>query len=186
MDRRTQLHLAIEMLKEVIDRDVEIPLKTFGPSMTPSIQGGEWIVVRRVSPERIAVGDVVIYENGNLFVAHRVIRKRCEDGCVYLTTKGDAHLGAEGEIPAEKALAKVVALKKPGRGIEMDSLRWQLTNRLIAYYSLFIDSLYRGVPFLHGALRRQADRPLGRFGMRIVGAMMRLPIKLLMGSWELK
>lgn len=186
MDQRTQLHLAIEMLKEVIDRDVEIPLKTFGLSMTPSIRGGEWIAVRRVSPERIAVGDVVIYENDDLFVAHRVIRKRCKDGRIYITTKGDAHLGAEAEIPAEKVLAKAIALKKPGRIIEMDSFRWRLTNSLIAYYSLFIDNLYRSVPFLHGALRRQADRPLGRLGMRIVGGIIHLPIRLLMGSWELK
>lgn len=185
MDKEARLHLAMDMLKEVIERDVEVPLKTFGLSMRPSIRGGEWIVVRRAGTEEMNVGDVVIYQAGNTFVAHRVIRKRDHDGCPYLTVKGDAHLAAEGEIAAGEVVAKVVALRKADKMIDLNHPRWRLTNRLIALYSSWVDALYRSVPCLHGVLRRGSGRPLGRLAIRLVGGLIRLPTRLLIGSWEL-
>ncbi len=185
MDRETRLHLALDMLKEVIARDVEVPLKTFGLSMRPSIRGGEWIVVRRASADEIAVGDVVIYQAGNAFVAHRVIRRRRQGGRVLFTVKGDAHLAAEGEIPAEAVVARVVALKKADRRIDLDHPRWRLSNRWVARYSSWVDTLYRSVPFLHGVLRRGSGRPVGRLAMRLVSGLNRLPARLLIGPWEL-
>jgi hypothetical protein len=185
VDKETRLHLALDMLKEVIDRDVEIPLKTFGLSMRPSIRGGEWIVVRRAGTEEMNVGDVVIYQVGNTFVAHRVIRKRDQDGCLYLTVKGDAHLAAEGEIAAGEVVARVVALRKADKRIDLNHPRWRLVNRLIALYSSWVDRLYRGVPFLHGILRRGGDRPWGRLVIRLVSGLNRLPTRLLIGSWEM-
>lgn len=185
MDKETRLHLALDMLKEVIDRDVEIPLKTFGLSMRPSIYGGEWIVVRRAGAEEIGMGDVVIYQSGPVFVAHRVIRKRQQDDRICFTMKGDAHLAAEGEIAAEEVVAKVVAMKKADKTIDLSRPRWRLANRLIALYSSWVDTLYRGVPFLHGILKRGGDRPWGRLVMRLVSSLNRLPTRLLIGSWEI-
>jgi hypothetical protein len=173
------------MLKEVIERDVEIPLKTFGLSMRPSICGGEWIVVRRADAKEMGVGDVVIYQSGPTFVAHRVIRRRHQDGRVYFTVKGDAHLAAEGEISADEVVAKVVALRKADKTIDLNRPRWRLANRLIARYSSWVDRLYRGTPFLHGILRRAGERPLGRLAIRLVSGLNRLPPRLLIGSWEM-
>ena len=185
MDRETRLHLALDMLKEVIDRDsMEIPLKTLGFSMSPSIRGGEWVVVRRAKPAQIAVGDVVIYQAGNTFVAHRVIRKRYHDGHLFFTVKGDAHLGAEGEVDAEAVVARVVALKRADKIIDLNHPRWRLASRLIALYSSWVDALYRSVPFLHGILRPGSDGPFGRLTIQMVSALTCLPARLLIGSWE--
>ena len=185
MDKETRLHLALDMLKEVIDRDVEIPLKTFGLSMRPSIRGGEWIVVRRAGAEEIRMGDVVIYQSGPVFVAHRVIRKRQQDDRICFTVKGDAHLAAEGEIAAEEIVARVVAMKKADKMIDLNHPRWRLTNRLIALYSSWVDAFYRSVPFLHGILGRGSGRPFGRLAIRLVNGLNRLPTQLLIGSWEM-
>ena len=184
MNREMRLHPALDMLKEVIERDVEIPLKTFGLSMRPSIHGGEWIVVRRAGAEEISVGDVVIYQAGNTFVAHRVIRKRHQEGRVYFTVKGDAHLAAEGEIAAKAVVAKVVALKKANKMMDLNHPRWHLANRLVALYSSGVDVLYRSVPFLHGILRRKSGRPFGCLAIRMVSGLNRLPTRLLIGSWK--
>lgn len=173
------------MLKEVIERDVEIPLKTFGLSMRPSIYAGEWIVVRRAGAEEISVGDVVIYQSGPTFIAHRVIRQRHQDGRVYFTVKGDAHLAAEGEIAAGEVVARVVALKKADKTIDLSRPRWRLANRLIARYSSWVDTLYRSVPFLHGILRRASERPWARLVIRLVSGLNRLPPRLLIGSWAM-
>ncbi|MBN1976802.1 MAG: hypothetical protein JW918_05325 [Anaerolineae bacterium] len=181
MDRATRLSLAMDMLNEVIERDEDVPLKTFGLSMRPTIYGGEWVVVRRANPEKVGMGDVVIYQAGNVFVAHRVIRKRVQDGKVYFTVKGDAHLEAEGEIAAGEIVAEVVALQKTDKRIDLDRPRWRLANKLIAIWSAWVDSLCRGRVDRPGDERRV--RPLRRlFG----GAVARLNhglIKLLMGKW---
>jgi hypothetical protein len=174
MDRETQLHLTLDMLKEVIERDVEIPLKTVGLSMRPSIYGGEWIVVRRASAPEIGVGDVVIYEAGSTFIAHRVIRRREQAGRIYFAVKGDAQLAAE-EIAAEQVVARVVALKKGDQWIDLDRPCSRLANRLIAGYSSWVDTLYRAMPRLPAVLR-PASGPLPG---RLVSALNRLPARLL-------
>jgi len=175
MDRETQLHLTLDMLKEVIERDVEVPLKTVGLSMRPSIYGGEWVVVRRAAAPEIGVGDVVIYQAGSTFIGHRVIRRRERDGRVYLAVKGDAQLAAE-EIAAEQVVARVIALKKGDRRIDLDRPGRRLANRLIAGYSSWVDTLYRAMPCLPAVLR-----PGGGRWRRLVSSLNRLPARLLGG-----
>ena len=179
MDRETRLRVALDMVKEVVDRDVEIPLKTFGFSMRPFIYGGEWVVVRRAQAEDIRVGDILIYQAGNTFVAHRAIRRRCRRGHTFYTMKGDAHLGAEGEIAAEDVVAKVVAIKRNGQAIDLSRARWRWTSRLLAFHSSLVDRLYRSLPFLHGSLRTRGERPAGRFALCLVGWLLRLPGRFL-------
>ncbi len=185
MDRETRLHLALDMLKEVIERDVEVPLKTAGLSMQPSICGGEWVVVRRISapepPGRgcpVGVGDVVIYQAGNIFIAHRVIRRRERDGRVYLAVKGDAQLAAE-EIAAEQVVARVVAVQRGDRRIDLDLPHRRLASRLIADYASWVDTLYRAMPGLPAMLRPGSGRLPGRLAGRLVGSLSRLPARLL-------
>ena len=175
MDDETRLRVALEMLKGVIERDVEIPLKTFGLSMRPVIYGGEWIVVRRAIEAEIRVGDIIIYQAGQGFVAHRVIQrlKKGEQTC--FKVKGDAHLASEGVVSAGQIIARVVALKKRGRVISMDQPAWQRANRIIARYSSAIDHLYRRLPF-------RPDRT--SLAGRILAAVVRLPPRLLMFAWE--
>jgi hypothetical protein len=180
MDKETRLHLALDMLKEVIERDVEIPLKTIGLSMRPFIYGGEWVVVRRAGDAKIYIGDIVIYQSGNTFIAHRVVRRREEGERVYFTVKGDAHLAAEGEISAEQVVAKVVALKKAGRAIDLDQPRWRRANRWIAHYSSWVDTLYTGVPSLPGITGRAS----GRFLAYLAGRLARFTTRLMIGPWR--
>jgi hypothetical protein len=183
MDRATRLSLAMDMLNEVIERDEDVPLKTFGLSMVPFIHGGEWVVVRRVSAEEVGMGDVVIYQAGNVFVAHRVIRKRVQDGRVYFTVKGDAHLAAEGEIAEGEIVARVVALQKADKRIDLDRPRWRLTNRLIALCSAWVDGLCASEVGRYGDNRARNHQPWERRFIGVVAYLNHLLIKLLMGKW---
>jgi hypothetical protein len=178
MDRETRLHLALDMLKEVIERDVEVPLKTAGLSMQPSICGGEWVVVRRTAPPEAHVGDVVIYQAGSIFIAHRIIRRRERDGQVFFAVKGDAQLAAE-EIAAEQVVARVVAVQRGERRIDMSAPLRRLANRLMAGYSSWVDTLYRAMPRLPAVLRPGGGRLPGRLAGRLVSSLNRLPARLL-------
>ncbi len=171
MDDETRHQLALDMLKEVIERDIEIPLKTFGSSMTPVICCGEWIVVRRALESEIQVGDIIIYQVGHTFVAHRVIRRVKKSGQTCFQVKGDAHLVSEGVLPAGQVIARVVSLKKGRRVISLEQPVWRRANRVIACYSSVVDMLYRRLP--------SRPDPTGPAG-RLVTALVRLPPRLLM------
>ena len=175
MDDETRLQLSLDMLKEVIERDTEIPLKTFGLSMRPAICGGEWIVVRRVAEGEVQVGDIIVYQAGGKFVAHRIIRRLEKGGQTCFRVKGDAQLSSEGVLPAGQIVARVVALKKKGREIDMDQTTWRRVNRIIAHYSSAIDRIFR-------CLHYRPDRT-GLVG-RLLTAAVRLPPRLLMLAWE--
>jgi hypothetical protein len=181
MDRETQLHLTLDMLREVIERDVEVPLKTAGLSMRPSIYGGEWVVVRRAATPEVGAGDIVIYQAGSAFIAHRVIRRREQAGRVFFTIKGDAQLAAE-EIAAEQVVARVVAVKRGDRRIDLNRPCRRLANRLIAGHSSWVDSLYRAMPRLPAMLQPGSGRWPGQLVGRLVSSLNRLPARLL-GWW---
>jgi len=178
MDRKTQLHLTFDMLKEIIERDVEVPLKTAGLSMRPAIYDGEWVAVRRVATSEVGAGDIVIYQAGNVFVAHRVIRRREQAGQVFFAVKGDAQLAAE-EIAAERVVARVVALERGSRRIDLDRPGRRLANRLLAGYSSWADTFYRAMPRLPAVLRPGSGRLPGRLAGRLVSGLNRLPARLL-------
>jgi signal peptidase I len=181
MDRATRLSLAMDMLNEVIERDEDVPLKTFGMSMVPFIYGGDWVVVRRVNAEKVRLGDVVIYQAGNVVVAHRVIRRREQNSQVYFTVKGDAHLAAEGETTAGEIVAKVVALQKAGQRIDLDRPRWRLANRLIALCSAWVDSLCASRVGRCGDTKARDGRSLRHRFTGVVSGLNHLFIRLLVG-----
>jgi signal peptidase len=62
-----------------------------GGSMEPTIHVGSIVVVRRVNPEGVKVGDVIAFRTGESKTIHRVIEKVVEGGSFYFRTKGDAN-----------------------------------------------------------------------------------------------
>jgi hypothetical protein len=171
------------MLREVIEQGEEVPLKTFGVSMKPFIHGGELIAVRKVDAGELGVGDVAVYQAGNRFVAHRVIRRREQRDRIFFTVKGDAHLAAEGEIAAEDVVAKVVALKKGGTRIDLDSPRWRLTNWLIAIDSSLVNRVCGGRADRYDVSGADSSRPPVRLVDRAASRLSRTLVGLLMGRW---
>lgn len=60
-------------------------------SMEPAILVGSVTIFRKVNPEDVKVGDVIVFEAGESRTAHRVIEKVVENGSFYFRTKGDAN-----------------------------------------------------------------------------------------------
>jgi len=60
-------------------------------SMEPTIPVGSVVVVRKVSPEDVKVGDVIAFRTGESRTIHRVVEKVVTNGSFYFRTKGDAN-----------------------------------------------------------------------------------------------
>jgi signal peptidase I len=179
MDSDLQRRITPELVKDVIDRGVEVPLKTFGLSMGGTIRSGEWIVVRKTEPDALRPGDIVLYQAKHLFVAHRVVRVWREADAIRIVTKGDGRLECDAPLRGSDILARVVAIRKPGRELRMDSRAGRLLARGQLLYSLFTWRLHRAVRRLP-RVRRGARGAGARFLVRLVHA----PHRLLVTAWQ--
>jgi len=60
-------------------------------SMEPTIPVGSVVIVKKVNPEDVKVGDIIAFKTGESRTVHRVVEKIVEDGSFYFKTKGDAN-----------------------------------------------------------------------------------------------
>lgn len=62
-----------------------------GSSMEPTIRVGSIVIVRKVKPEDVKVGDIIAFKIGESKTIHRVVEKMSEGDSFYFKTKGDAN-----------------------------------------------------------------------------------------------
>ncbi|MEJ8547620.1 signal peptidase I [Brevibacillus borstelensis] len=78
-------------------------------SMSPAINAGDMVIVRRYGDKEPRVGDIITYwqeQNGLSLTTHRIVH-RLENG--YLQTKGDANQGEDGGwTDPDRVVGKVV------------------------------------------------------------------------------
>jgi signal peptidase len=81
-------------------------------SMHPTLATGDAIVVSRIPPLDVRIGDVVTFPSPDTpgkLITHRVVDMRASKGEVFFVTKGDANTGKERwSIPADGVLGRTV------------------------------------------------------------------------------
>lgn len=99
-----------------------------GFSMAPALKPGDRLVVRRVSPESIGPGDILVRRSGSRhLVAHRLIERISTNRGI---TKGDA-VGCIDPTPIALTdpVERVDAIVRQGRLICFSGTLWQWRNR---------------------------------------------------------
>ncbi len=83
-----------------------------GRSMEPTLQTGDLVLVVKVSPEDIHVGDIIVYKKpSGTFIIHRVIKIKRVDDQFYYITQGDNNPIPDGPgIPYKDVIGKVVSV----------------------------------------------------------------------------
>src|SRR5260221_6392862 len=76
------------ILRDTIHREtIRVPVS--GTSMRPTIDDGAHVIVAACAPDAVRIGDIVLYEDADHLVCHRVMRRlRGRDGG-RLVTEGD-------------------------------------------------------------------------------------------------
>jgi signal peptidase I len=79
-------------------------------SMSPEIEVGDVILVRRIGPEEVQLGDVLMFREEYARISHRVIEIREDErGLPLFITKGDANAHPDRDpVIAENVIGKVV------------------------------------------------------------------------------
>ncbi len=96
-----------ELARQTLARGESLRVRVTTPSMAPIIQPGETIIVAPVEPESLALGDIVLLEYGDAWVAHRLVARNAQGEWL---TKGDRTLTCD-TIAAREWLGRVVAIE---------------------------------------------------------------------------
>ncbi len=85
------------------------PLVVASGSMEPTLHTGDVVVVHKVAPASLALGDVVTFRTQAGLITHRIVRIDLTPQGPMFQTKGDANLKADAQpISGDKIVAKVI------------------------------------------------------------------------------
>jgi len=114
--------LKSELIKEALNSVGNILLTVGGRSMGPFIPDRSAVVIQRIPPGRVRVGDVAMVWTGKEhFLLHRVLRIRNNGGKYSVLIKGDRHLVHDGWHSGESVAGVVSEIRFPG-GLQISGL----------------------------------------------------------------
>ena len=111
------------------DKPAEI-VRSSGRSMLPLIRDGSHITVAPARPEDLAPGDIIVFREGGLLIAHRLIEIRSDGLVIRLRQKGDNQLVPRW-IEATALVGKAVHLNRESYGQHLDADPRSLRVRML-------------------------------------------------------
>ena len=110
-----------DMVREELEKGIAMRFKAQGGSMSPFIVAGDTVTVEPADTRELRVGDVVLFQSGDLAVVHRMLYRYVRGGTVYLLTKGDSVPQPDQPVPHTRLLGRVTAIERHGRRIDLDA-----------------------------------------------------------------
>ena len=101
----------------------EIRMRMGGHSMFPFLLPGDVASIVSVPFSNLCVGDVVVFDRGDRWVAHRLIRIEGTDKGVRYITQGDSCLRADRSFGQEHLMGRVIAVLRNGHVIPVQGLQ---------------------------------------------------------------
>ncbi len=128
------------LCREISGKADYLRFQVKGGSMYPFIRSNDWVDValRKGKESNINKGEIILFKKDNSLYLHRVLR-RAGDG---FWVKGDMSFGADGVIPLEDVLARVIAVQRGVRRIDLCSAVNRSIAVLAADSSLFLQYLF--------------------------------------------
>ncbi len=121
-----------------------------GRSMLPLFHPGDRVRVT-YSGASVQPGEVVVFQQGDGLVVHRVVRVEPRGNPTTVTTKGDNRLRCDAPVRADDLLGRALVVQQGSREIVLNTATWRWAGRLIAagglaqveIYQLLYDFKYR-------------------------------------------
>jgi signal peptidase I len=92
-------------------------------SMTPNVAAGDLIVIERVSPARLDVGDIITFHRhgSERLTTHRILSRHVVSGRQHFRTKGDANDTPDADLaPADAVVGRaVLTIPQGGRALAL-------------------------------------------------------------------
>jgi hypothetical protein len=99
--------------------------------MLPAIFPGDTLVVERIHPDNVVVGDVVLVGREGRLCAHRLLSTVADAECPKWITRGDGMPGPDRPVLANELLGRVTYLIRAGKLISVPT-KLSVVEKLVA------------------------------------------------------
>src|SRR3990170_1375104 len=121
------------LLQEALERGGTFTFRARGNSMRPLIRTGDILVVEPAEPQRLRIGDLVLYRRApRSYVVHLLI-KRLERDRQLLVTRGDNLRRPDRPVPIEAVRGRVVGIQRDGRRLSLDGRPYRALSWLFSF-----------------------------------------------------
>lgn len=124
------IELSHELRKEAIKNGHSVQTIASGTSMFPFLRKGDILTIDPATMETIKRGDIVVFEVGDKWIAHRVIRIQSFDGAIQITTRGDARISSDPTINKTNYLGLISSIERDSKKISLRSFRKKLDSQV--------------------------------------------------------
>jgi len=145
-----------DLVREQAARGTPFRFRVTTGSMAPLVQPGDELVIRAATPETLRPGDLVLFDAGGLFVAHR-LRVVLPDG--RLLTQGDRNIAADRPWPGSALIGVAVAVARGEQVLDLTAGPGRARAAWIGRLAQVERGAYRAVRAVKRALF--GDRHLG-------------------------
>lgn len=88
-----------------------IPTAIVTNSMYPNIKVGDVVITKKMSIDKIKIGDIIHIQRKDYYVIHRVVEKNIYQGKVQIVTKGDNNKSQDYEsVTEDQVIGKIVLI----------------------------------------------------------------------------
>ncbi|MCF8256631.1 MAG: hypothetical protein K9J06_03710 [Flavobacteriales bacterium] len=108
-----------------------VKLRLGGYSMWPFLLPGDVATIAPVKADEVLLGDVLVFDRGDRWIAHRLISKETKGKNHVLRTRGDSCINEDAPFKEEKLRGKVVEVQRGRRVFRLDHLRAQRLGRMM-------------------------------------------------------
>jgi len=140
---KTSEHGTLWLFEGILNSGLSLRVRVTGRSMSPFLQGGEILTIRKVPCTSLRIGDLIFFKNHRgSHLLHRIVsKKRVNNGMLTFQTKGDALRACDESVRHDEILGKVCKIEKINsvmcsKYINMESTPWQTINYLTGVIKL--------------------------------------------------
>lgn len=109
------------LLKESLLMGNTISVKISGKSMEPFIPEGSTLLAKAAELDTVKSGDIILFINKDMVIAHRLFKKVKKDGSVFLKVKADASASFDSLVSSDEFIGKVISINNGARAVSIDS-----------------------------------------------------------------
>jgi signal peptidase I len=123
-------YTANELIRSDFPPSGVLRLHVVSDSMLPWLHVGDVLVVRRIDPDSLRCGDIIVVWRSNQLVTHRLLLVD-ERGW---WTKGDRLIRLDEPAGRNDIVGQVIAIERPGSKLDFTNVFWRTISRLVGYY----------------------------------------------------
>jgi signal peptidase len=133
-----QQELSHTLRKEIISQGRSVQIVASGYSMYPFLRKGDLLTVEPVPMETIKLGDIVVFESEEKWIAHRVIRIRNGAGGLEFLLRGDTCTAFDPVVNVRNYIGYISSYERNETSISFNLISKKINTKIHLFGGVFL------------------------------------------------